>query len=390
MRLGCSLLLLSVPCLGAGQDYRMARVTGETVNVRLGPGVDFPAFGRLGEDAHAIICGQEGSWYRVYLPRDFHVYLSDKDLTGTGKERVCVRDTTARLWPDRAQMAVGTVAKATKVRVIKQYGVWWAVEPPLCLTGFMKESFLEPVKEVPRERVEALLGREVVPLGPVPRTGDAGTVGTPTGDTAKGPGVARPTKAVEPSGSAKGRVQPAARRVTGIPQKGRVPITVRNYTENINKVRTAFLKARKKPIDQWDFAEAKGACRAVLGAKPTPEEKQFAETVLKEIGFLEHARGLLLPETRRGRVDPPPIIKKAQYLAVGWVRGQGRHMERVGTHVLEKGNKTLFYLTGEDVDLNACVNEMVAIQHGTVEDLPPRFGCKLIRVKSLKVLTAPQ
>ncbi len=104
MRLGFTLsLLMSIPCLVAGQAHYLARVTGGTVKVRLGPGTDFPVLGLLARDTHAITCGKTDGWYRIYLPRDFHVYLHGNDLSVTGKKGVLKRDSAGNSQWERWQ-----------------------------------------------------------------------------------------------------------------------------------------------------------------------------------------------------------------------------------------------------------------------------------------------
>jgi len=128
------LLFLSIPCLVAGQELSLARVTAKNVNVRLGPGTAFPVIGGLAEDTAVVVCGKQGEWYRVYLPKDFHLYVNGKDLSLSDKEGTCLRETAARLAPDRGHFAAGMLARDSKVKVVRAVRHLWAVEPPLSLT----------------------------------------------------------------------------------------------------------------------------------------------------------------------------------------------------------------------------------------------------------------
>jgi hypothetical protein len=390
MRLGCTFVLVGIPCLVAGQTLTLARVTGETVNVRLGPGVDSPRVGEVSKDSHAVICEKLGSWYRIYLPQEFHVYVNGKDLTVAAREGTCLRETTVHLAPDRHYQSVGKLARDTKVRLVKQYGVWWAIEPPLSLTGYMKEDFLSAVRAISTEEAERILGRPVIALPAAPMPGPSGdAAGSKGGTVAKEPSPpAVPSPAVAGSAPETARERPAAGPVATEDARG-VNLTVATFTDGMRKAYAAFMEAKKGPAEQWNFAEVRNLCENISGSSQNPEEKEYVRRILDETTFLERMQGLLFP--KRPEPIPPPEAdtgdrKPKPPLAVGWVRGQGRYIGRAGTHVLEKGENVLYYLVGEDVVLDSCVNRLVSIDGGTIEDLPPEFGCKRIRVKSVKVL----
>ena len=390
MRLGAFFLAGVLPCLAVGQSYTLARVAADKVNVRLGPGTEYPVLGALGRDVHAVVCGKVGRWYRVFLPRSFHVYVDARDLDVQGKVGVCKRKTTARLQPGRSQLSVGTIGKGTEVRLIRQYGVWWAVEPPLSLTGFMAEDYLVPVKGVGASEVEKLERRKILPLPPPP-SAPPKKAQTPPGTAEKsGPkgGEAEVAAAKVASGRLGAKaISPAVSPAE--PKSKTLRIAVRSASPRIRAVREAFVRGRKGPIGRWDLSEARKLCEQLVSdPKATAQERKFAQAVLEEIAFIGRVKSLLEPAVGNVRIPKAADEQKERKpLAVGWVRGQGKYVGRVGTHVLEKGGKTLFYLVGDGVDLDACINRLVAIERGKVEDLPPQYGTKLIRVQSVKVLT---
>ena len=57
-----------------------------------------------------------------------------------------------------------------------------------------------------------------------------------------------------------------------------------------------------------------------------------------------------------------------------------------GTHKLMKGNKLLFYLTSDSVDLDRYVYKRIGVR-GSLENLPKEAGARLIRVSQIEVLS---
>jgi hypothetical protein len=86
---------------------------------------------------------------------------------------------------------------------------------------------------------------------------------------------------------------------------------------------------------------------------------------------------------RTGHRSTNPGVK---YQAVGWVVPLGKHRDVEATHKLMKGNQLLFYLDGGKLKLDAYVNKRVGIV-GTVEEQDPSTGARLIRIRSIEVLS---
>ncbi len=148
------------------------------------------------------------------------------------------------------------------------------------------------------------------------------------------------------------------------------------------------MKGRQGRVEEWNFTAAKDECAQVASSVASEEEKKFAEALLAEIKRLEEVQQLLVPKPKRDIVDPEePERGEDKPLAVGWVIGQGRYLNKPGTHALMNGDKVLFYLEGKGTDLDALVNRRVAVLAGTIEDLPPQYGCKLIKVERAKETT---
>ena len=160
-------------------------------------------------------------------------------------------------------------------------------------------------------------------------------------------------------------------------------------TDSVQALWKVYVAARQGEIEEWDFSRVRSECARVRDIG-TPEEREFVDRVLAEVTRLEEVQELFLrrpPVRTAGTVERIPRRDVDEPMAVGWVVGRGRHISMEGTHALTRGDRVLYYLRGEGIDLDSCVNRLVAVLSGTVEELPARYGCDLIRVSRVKVLT---
>jgi len=372
-----------VPVIAAGETYTLARVTGNAVNLRAAPSVGAPAFGKASEDEHLVTCGTTGDWVRVYLPKKLPVFISKDDIAREGGETFVQRPAAVRMEPDRTFAEVGRIPPGTNVKLIRQYGVWWAIEPPLSLTAYVKSQYVKGVKSLSAPEAENVLGgRRVVPLGAIVEVPDA-----PVVPVVKPAPEERRPEDVRP---AEAPAEPAPERQVDAEPARRLPgIEVTTWTDAVDRMWRAFLAGRGGRAEEWNFTEAKNECVRTAGDdRASAEEKQFAETLSAEIKRLEDVKELLLPKPRKYiDTSEEPERREEKPLAVGWVIGQGRYLNRPGTHALMNGDKVLCYLEGKGTDLDAFVNRRIAVLAGTIEDLPPQYGCRLIKVERAKELT---
>jgi len=147
-----------VPVIAAGEAFTLARVTGNAVNLRAAPSVGAPALGKVSEDEHLVVCGTTGDWVRVYLPKRLPVFVSKDDIARAGEDAFVERPAAVRMEPDRAFAEVGKIPPGTNVKLIRQYGVWWAIEPPLSLTAYVNSQYVKGVKALSAPEAESVLG----------------------------------------------------------------------------------------------------------------------------------------------------------------------------------------------------------------------------------------
>ena len=278
MRSWCVWVLVVVPGIVMGETLTLARVTGTGVNLRKDPSMASASFGKVNEDEHLVVCGTTGEWVRVYLPRKLPVYVSKNDIAVEGKNGSISAEAVVRMEPDRQYAEVGRIPAGTQVKPIRQYGVWWAIEPPLSLTAYVKSQFIKPVKTLSSGDAETVLGgRQVVPLGAIAPAAER---------TAERPPADKPSRE-EPVGETHAPDRATAPRAPAreAPESSVVPaprapgFEVTTWSETLDRVWKTFMKGRQGRVEEWNFTAAKSECAQVASGAATEEEKKFAEAL---------------------------------------------------------------------------------------------------------------
>ena len=144
--------------------------------------------------------------------------------------------------------------------------------------------------------------------------------------------------------------------------------TIEKTSEDLGEIRlarelSAHIEGKLLPI-RADFAEAE---KRQLAARRGVAAGQRME---KEITKAVHRTS----------------SKEDKYVSVGWVVGLGKHRKVEGTHMLKKGNRLLFYLKSDKIDLDRYVNKRIGV-NGIKQEQPPTAGAQLILVTSVEVLS---
>ena len=182
------------------------------------------------------------------------------------------------------------------------------------------------------------------------------------------------------------------------------------FTPRLKELYVRFETERKKPPIEWDFEAVLAELESIRRSTEDLGELENAERWKRWI--TEHLLPIRDPlveiekqkELRRKRREAnaeqaegqitkgvhrygPKTSGEKKYLATGWVVALGKRTKVDATHKLMKGNKLLYYLKAEHYDLNNFVNKRVGIQ-GTLQELLPEHGAKLVKVTLLKSLSA--
>lgn len=386
-----SLFAFIFPTLLFSASLSLHRVTADKLRIRLGPGQSYESLGLLSVDEHVVTCGKVGEWHRIYLPKKYTIYVHEKDLNIQGKSAVTKVKTIARKDIGINSVGLGDLPAGTSLRLKKFYGAWWTCEAPLCLTAYVHEKYIRFVTKIGEGEENIFLnGRRIVALPAIPKAylsenkksgqGLTHTAGKPQDN-------ARTAKTVMKTDIPDDQSNPTYRSGKTDTNKN-ITIQYKTLSEAIRVQWNLYVQEKSKGIDSWNFQQIRQTCQEIKNSSEKDDDKALAGLIIERIDYNNQIRDILNKPLKRSYTEKNPEIKTDKKVNVtGWIIGQGKYIGRPGTHILMKGNKIIYYLVGDGIDLDVCVNKRVAITRGNIEDLPPQYGCKLFRVKEVKELT---
>lgn len=119
-------------------------VTGEKVNVRAGLSENFEVLGQVSRGQELVVVAKEYGWYKIELPPDFPVFISDKYIQdqGDGKGIVTGDKVNVRAGLDVNRTALGQLVKGDTVRIINHHNEWYEIASTPKVYGWIHEGFL--------------------------------------------------------------------------------------------------------------------------------------------------------------------------------------------------------------------------------------------------------
>lgn len=375
------------------ETYQLGLISGNRVNVRVGPSTNHYRIFSLDLDSPLIVTKTMGEWIQTMMPAHTTCWMNSQYLD------------VVNLNPDRSAKVLGTAvnvrpAPNTNYSVIGQVGPRSSVFP----TGRKTTDGTWTEILAPRE-ARVYVHTDYVKLGRVLSAGEVARIWP----TLVPPGVVAPPRSGDVGGATP---RPSSGEVvTGNPGRAGVDdVNDRDRPEPKRLVLPEVVSTRLKMIyaeleaelakdpEAWRF---EGFQKQLSEIQRTSEDA--GEARLAQLWF-EYIDTELVPiqraiaENEPKRNDPegpnvendpkiPPKPKSPdQYLAKGWVVGMGKNSKVGGTHKLMKGNRLLFYLQSDTVDLDRLMYKRIGVQ-GTIQDTPTTVGARLIKVTGFKVLS---
>ncbi len=278
---------------------------------------------------------------------------------------------------------------------LKPDAEWAAIVPPLEARGFISVRFVELSRNLTPDDIVVMRQRELRALRGevnVPSPGTvakrAGEPGQPQGASAK-PGQ----ESLKESSAKSGQPKPAALTL---------PMVV---SDRLKLIYERVQKELIKPALDWDFSRILTDLNSIEETTEDSGEAELAGvwsdhirvhylTLLAELSEAEeknrlartkHAQGVK-KEKEASSVLKPDAKDESPYLARGWVFAMPKSNKIEGTHKLMKGNRLLFYIKSDTIDLNKLLYKRVAVT-GIVQDLPSVSGARLIQITGYKILS---
>lgn len=370
-----------------------ARVSGDRVRIRTGPSLNHFAFQSLPFGTEMVAEALDKDWVRVYLPphqrcwihADFLQPAPEGGLQVTGS-RVRIRCT-----PNTKYTPIGEVTKGQRLQptgTIDDSGKWAECYAPLGTKVYIHKDYLELGGRVAAGDLAATVRGLKLPAG--------------------GSTIAKPPLTPTPSGDRPGPKGNGTSGADGKTPHLQMPAPSK-FSPRLRELYGRFEVERKKPPIEWDFTAVVAELESIRRTTEDLGELENAERWKRWITehllpirdpLLDIEKQKELQRRRReaaakqaeGQIEKgvhvyEPGGREDKYLATGWVVAMGKRSAVDATHKLMKGNKLLFYIKAEHYDLDEFVNKRVGIQ-GTLQELPPESGARLVRITALTSLSA--
>ncbi len=379
----------------------LAKVTGKSVNLRAGASTNHFAFARLSMDAPVIAIGGRGDWVEIVVPSDQTIWIHGDFVEESGEERLRVTGDRVRLRCTASTnhtplglTVMGQILKPTGQRKAdsKVAGKEWVeVFAPLNARGWIHGDYVKRSdQKIDPARLSTL--HDTLKTRPGSPTGIPAVAGD---DNSAGSEVKTPEDA--------GAVQAGNPEVED--QSGTIKIPTFE-SERLKQLFEQFQKETEKPPVKWDFSDI---FRKIQVFETTSEDlgeirvvKDLARTInehfvplQRRLIEIERQQEIARAKREKEQAREKEILRRtghrntpgdSKYQAVGWVVPLGKHRKVEASHKLMKGNQLLFYLNGEDLNLDQYVNKRVGIV-GTIKEQDPELGARLLEVQKIEILS---
>ncbi len=123
----------------------VAQITADNVNVRSGQSANFDSLGLLSKGDKLVVLAKKYSWYKVQLPPNFKLYLSEQFvfLRPDGKADILGNRINVRARGNATATVMTQVSKGDVIEVIDKKDGWYAIKPVDGVYGWVNDSFLK-------------------------------------------------------------------------------------------------------------------------------------------------------------------------------------------------------------------------------------------------------
>ena len=130
----------------------LAEVTADGVNVRAGQNANFERLCRLKKSDEVVVVGRDYNWYKIQLPSETEVYISDKyvRLLDYRQGELTVDHVNVRARSDVNATILGQLDKGVRLHIREKREGWYKIEPPANVCGWVSDQLLAfKSKDVP-------------------------------------------------------------------------------------------------------------------------------------------------------------------------------------------------------------------------------------------------
>lgn len=122
----------------------LVEVNKDNVNLRAGQNTNFERLCQLKQGDQLVVVDKAYSWYKVRLPQTAKSYVSVQyvKLIDANSGEVTAKEVNVRAGPAVERTVIGKLKLGEKLRIIKQEGEWYKIEPLWDSFGWITEEFV--------------------------------------------------------------------------------------------------------------------------------------------------------------------------------------------------------------------------------------------------------
>jgi len=122
----------------------LGQITEDGVNVRAGQNKNFESLCKLNKGDEVVVLAQSYSWYKIQLPAQAPVYISDKYVTRLKSKqgKVTADKVNVRAGPDIYFSVIGQVSKDEIVAILGEKPGWFRIAPVAQSYGWVKKELV--------------------------------------------------------------------------------------------------------------------------------------------------------------------------------------------------------------------------------------------------------
>ncbi len=391
-----AILILSFPSIGISKiEFPFkGQVTGDNVNVRSGPDINYYATLRLMRGNVVDVAGQEYGWYKIVPPEGSFSWVAkscvEKKENNKGvicKDRVAIR--AGSKFTERKTAIQMIAKKGTEIEIIGEQGEYYKIVPPKGAYLWISVDYVKPISKA--QISKALSDSSEISAMAKEKEKTSEEIGivkvvTTNKSPTSQPGIKLVQKVTKKESNEQG--------IFGI------------YGKQIEKLDALYKKELTKPLLERDFSRIAEGFKKIANQKTVPIAAAYARQRLELINyqiqaqkgykeleeiqkeFEEQSKKIAVQQaqTELEKMSPPKLYKAAGVLKKSYVF-EGPLMPKRYRLVNPVNNSTIAYVElakGAKINVNNYLGKYVGVYGDVRYDAKLRID--IIKAVAFKVL----
>lgn len=160
------LSIFFLPAVSSGQEHFpfLGEVTSDKVNVRAGANINFERITKLDKNTEVVAVEKAYDWYKIKLPGQGECYIHKKFIRFIPDNYgvLNANQVNLRAGPGEKFSVLGRLNVGVNIRILKEEGDWYKIEPPEGSYGWISTQFVRlKSTEIPPAKVVELPSRNI-------------------------------------------------------------------------------------------------------------------------------------------------------------------------------------------------------------------------------------